>query len=266
MDNLRVGLIQTYLHWENSDKNIQHFEALLSQMETVDLIVLPEMFSTGFTMRPEIFAEDADGKSLAWMKANALKYNTAIMGSISTKAEMGCYYNRCYFVFPDGTYQFYNKRHLFRMGQEQAHYKSGKDKVIVAYKNWKILLQVCYDLRFPVFSRNIFDEKSMEWAYDLAVYTANWPEARRYMWSNLLIGRAIENQAYVIGVNRIGEDGNGVAHSGDSSILSYIGEPIQQSFPNEDIVLYANLDKKKMLDFRLKFPFGKDADSFIINI
>jgi omega-amidase len=264
MEHLKIGLIQTYLHWEDPDKNIQHFDALLGQMDAVDLIVLPEMFSTGFTMRPEVLAEDENGKSLQWMKTNAQKYNTAIIGSISTKAEAG-YYNRCYFVFPDGTYQFYDKRHLFRVGQEQVHYKSGKDKVIVDYKNWKILLQICYDLRFPVFSRNIFDQKSMNWAYDLAIYTANWPEVRRYMWSNLLIARAIENQAYVIGVNRIGADGNGVPHSGDSTFLNYMGEPIQQSFPNEDIILYATLDKKVMSDFRSKFPFGKDADSFVIN-
>ncbi len=264
MENLKVALIQTHLYWENPDKNIQHFDTLLSQLERVDLIILPEMFTTGFTMRPELLAEDIHGKSLKWMCTTAIRINTAIMASISAKGEDNNYYNRCYFVFPDGTYQFYNKRHLFRVGAEQKHYKPGNEKVIVTYKNWKLLLQICYDLRFPVFSRNIFDKEKMEWSYDLAIYIANWPEVRRYLWSNLLIARAIENQAYVIGVNRIGEDGNAVRHSGDSTILNFKGEPIQQSFPNEDIILYAVLNKNELLDFRVKFPFGLDADHFVI--
>jgi omega-amidase len=265
MEYLKVALIQTHLYWEDPDKNIQHFDALLSNLEQVDLVVLPEMFSTGFTMKPELLGEDENGKSLQWMRNTAKQLNTAILGSISSKAEDNFYYNRCYFVFPDGTYKFYNKRHLFRVGQEQLHYKSGNEKVIVEYKDWKILLQICYDLRFPVFSRNLFDKETASWSYDLAVYPANWPEVRRYMWSNLLVARAIENQAYVIGVNRIGEDGNKVNHSGDSVILNYLGEPLQQCFPNENIIVYSELNKKKQAEFRTKFPVGLDADDFDIN-
>jgi omega-amidase len=265
MGNLKVALIQTHLHWQDVDKNISHFESLVNKVETTDIIVLPEMFSTGFTMQPELFAETENGKSILWLQKKAKEKSVAIIGSISTKTNDAHFVNRCYFVFPDGTFQYYDKRHLFRMGNEHEHYHSGKEKVVVDFKGWKILLQVCYDLRFPVFSKNIFNKIDKTWDYDLVLYPANWPERRNYAWSSLLVARAIENQAYVVGLNRVGEDGNQINHSGDSVVLNYLGEPIAKADPNKEQIIYSTLNKETQFDFRVKFPVGLDADNFTIN-
>jgi omega-amidase len=266
MENLNITAIQTTLHWQDHEKNRQHFNSLIQAIENTDIIVLPEMFSTGFTMQPELCAEIENGESFQWMQRLAMTKQTAIVGSISTKTNDDFFVNRCYFIFPDGTSQFYDKRHLFRMGNEHEHYQSGQRKVIVDYKGWKILLQVCYDLRFPVFAKNIFNKTNKTWDYDVILYPANWPERRNYAWSSLLVARAIENQAYVVGLNRVGEDGNQINHSGNSIILNYLGEPLAKADVDQQHVISAALDKTELEDYRTKFPIGLDTDTFQLEL
>ncbi len=266
MENLNITAIQTTLHWQDHEKNRHHFNGLIQAIENTDIIVLPEMFSTGFTMQPELCAEIENGESLQWMQSLAKAKQTAMVGSISTKTNGGLYVNRCYFVFPDGTFQFYDKRHLFRMGNEHEHYQSGQKKVIVDYKGWKILLQVCYDLRFPVFAKNIFHKKNKTWDYDVILYPANWPERRSYAWSSLLVARAIENQAFVVGLNRVGEDGKQINHSGDSIILNFLGEPLVKADIGQQHIISATLDKAELEDYRIKFPIGLDTDTFQLEL
>ena len=257
MNDLKVTLVQTYLNWEHVEENLKHFSTVLDKItEQTDLIVLPEMFTTGFTMKPEVLAEEHGGKGLQWMQQKAKEKNCVITGSISVK-EKEYYYNRLYWVKPDGTYQFYNKRHLFRMGNEQQHYTQGDEKIIVELKGWKICPLVCYDLRFPVWSRNTKENQ-----YDLLIYVANWPQLRSYPWKQLLIARAIENQCYTIGVNRVGRDGNLFEHSGDSCALNPKGECISAIHPNEDKVETVTLNYQYLDDFRKLFPVMMDSDRF----
>ena len=202
MDDLRITTIQTHLYWEDIDQNLVHFEEKLNALtEQTDIIVLPEMFTTGFTMNPKVLAESHGDKGLQWMQRKSKEKNCVLVGSISVK-DGEKFYNRLYWVMPDGSYQSYDKRHLFQMGKEDVHYTAGSKKFVVEYKGWKICPLICYDLRFPVWSRN-----TKENTYDVLVYVANWPEVRSYPWKQLLIARAIENQAYVVGVNRIGQIG-----------------------------------------------------------
>jgi omega-amidase len=266
MEHLKIAAIQTHLYWQDAERNIRHFEALLQALETVDLVVLPEMFSTGFTMQPALFAETENGISINWLQKKAKEKGVAIVGSVSTKTKQGLFVNRCYFVFPDGTYQFYDKRHLFRMGNEHEHYQSGKEKVTVHFKGWKILLQVCYDLRFPVFSKNIFNKISKTWDYDVILYPANWPERRSYAWSSLLVARAIENQSYVVGLNRVGEDGNQINHSGDSIVLNYLGESLTKADIGRQHIISTTLDRAELEEYRTKFPIGFDTDIFQLEL
>lgn len=259
MDHLNISIIQTHLYWEDIDKNLTHFEIKISEIKTeVDILVLPEMFTTGFTMKPELFAEEHGGKGLQWMIKNAIKKNCVIVGSIAVK-ENNCYYNRLYWVMPDGSCQYYNKRHLFRMGNEHSYYTAGAKKLIVDYKGWKICPLVCYDLRFPVWSRNTKNN-----SYDVLIYVANWPEVRSYPWKQLLIARAIENQSYVIGVNRIGEDGNGIVHSGDSVIIGPKGDLISKVMAHEDNTETISLSYSYLQEFRKSFPVILDGDDFLI--
>lgn len=263
MENLSVTLIQTNLHWEDRKSNLDHFEVKLSEItEKSDLIVLPEMFTTGFTMNPEKLAEEHEGEGLQWMKKKAAELKRVICGSIAVK-DNGKYYNRFYWVRPDGSYEFYNKRHLFRMAGEDKHYTAGDKRVIVELKGWKINLQVCYDLRFPVFCRNKWNkEKNFEADYDAIIVVANWPEVRSYPWKTLLLARAIENQSYVVGVNRIGADGNNYNHSGDSAVINPRGEIISKTKPHEDIIETVELDWNYLAEFRKVFPVGMDADEY----
>jgi omega-amidase len=261
---MNVTLIQTNLHWENSEKNRQQLDVLLDTLsEATDLIVLPEMFTTGFTMQPQLFAENIEtSKTLAWLKEKALQKNCVITGSIAIN-ENGKFYNRLFWVEANGNVKQYNKRHLFRMGQEHAHYTAGSQRLITQVNGWTICPQICYDLRFPVWSRNKFtatNDTEVKAEYDVLVYIANWPEVRRYPWKQLLIARAIENQSYVIGVNRVGADGNNIAHCGDSVIINPRGEIIHELPLNETCVYTASLDKQYLLDFRKAFPVGLDAD------
>jgi omega-amidase len=253
---MKVTLIQSPLIWENPKENRSYFEQKINSIsENTDLIVLPEMFTTGFTMRPELVAETMQGETVIWLQELAKVKNCAITGSVVIK-ENNNFYNRMLFIFPSGEIQFYDKKHLFTLAGEDKMYTSGKQKVIVNYLNWKICLQVCYDLRFPVFSRNSED-------YDLMIYVASWPKIRTNAWDALLKARAIENMSYVIGVNRIGEDDNGYQYTGHSQVVDYLGEYEVGPTESENIFM-AELDKEKMMLTRQKLGFLDDRDHFEI--
>lgn len=264
---MNITFIQTALAWEDRKKNLAHFENLFSSISTpTDLIVLPEMFTTGFTMDPEKNAEENLGEGFQWMQKMAKEKNAVITGSIAVK-EGTNYYNRLYWVEPNGKHDTYNKRHLFRMANEDKHYVAGSSKIIKQINEWKICPLICYDLRFPVWSRNKNQKsKEVSWDYDVLIYVANWPEVRNYPWKQLLIARAIENQCYVVGVNRIGKDGNDFAHSGDSVVINPRGEIISKTKANEDSIETIKLDRAYLQDFRKIFPVGMDADDFGLNI
>ena len=267
MKPLNITSIQTSLAWEDVGANISNFDRLISSCPKTDLIVLPEMFTTGFTMQPEKNAENyREGKGLKWMKQKSVEKNCSIIGSVCAEEE-GQFYNRLYCI-DGGKQQVYNKRHLFRMAGEDQHYTLGTERIMVTIKGWKILPLVCYDLRFPVWSRNTWQKKNEELIadYDVLVYVANWPEARNYPWKQLLIARAIENQCYVVGVNRIGNDGNGIAHTGDSVVINPLGEIISKTKANEEKVETVSLDYDFLSSLRKKFPVGLDVDNFTISI
>ncbi len=265
MENLKITLVQCPLAWENPDANLKNFDSLLKKEKTgdTDVIVLPEMFTTGFTMKPEKNAEKHEGKGLLWMKQKAKELNTHITGSICVE-ENTKYYNRLYFVDASGKYQTYNKRHLFRMGNEDRHYEAGKEKIIVNVKGWKISPIVCYDIRFPVWSRNSWKKNKDELVadYDVLICVANWPEARNYAWKQLLIARAIENQCYVVAVNRIGADGSIIMHAGDSMVINPLGEIISKTKAHQESVETITLDYEFLQALRKKFPVGLDTDDF----
>lgn len=255
--DLHIGLIQTELKWEDPEANMQMFAGELDQMNPqTDLAILPEMFTTGFSMHPEKLAEPPMGKTLQWMQQMAVEKEMALTGSLIIK-ENHNYYNRLYVVFSDGSYKSYDKRHLFRMGEENQHYTAGTHKMIFTLKGWKILPLICYDLRFPVWSRNRGD-------YDALIYVANWPEARRHVWRSLLVARALENQVFVAGLNRIGEDGQGLTYAGDSMVVHPKGHIISQTQPDARSNETVTLSAVELESFRKKFPVEKDADDFVI--
>lgn len=251
---MKIALIQSDIIWENPQVNRTHFEQQINAIsEEVDLIVLPEMFSTGFTMNPTEVAETIQGETVVWMQSIAKLKNCAITGSLVIK-EQANFYNRMVFVFPSGELQTYNKRHLFSLAKEEAVFTPGKEKVIVDYKGWKICLQICYDLRFPVFARNVEN-------YDVLLYVASWPKARINAWDILLKARAIENMCYVVGVNRIGSDANDYEYIGHSQGLDFLGNYLAQPFEEENVKIIT-LDKNQMLETRSKLNFLEDRDRF----
>ena len=253
--DLRVTIVQTDLHWHDATANRNMFaEKLAAAAPKTDLIVLPEMFSTGFSMDAPALAEQPEGETLQWMREQAAAYDAVVTGSIIVQ-ENGQYFNRLYWVRPDGSYAQYNKRHLFRMAQEHHTYTPGSERLTVELKGWKICPLVCYDLRFPVWSRNTGDR------YDLLLYVANWPKVRSLPWRTLLQARAIENVAYVVGVNRIGTDVNNHPYSGDSAIIHPKGHKLLETTEQESI-LTIELSKQELLDFRETFPAHLDADEF----
>lgn len=255
--DLEVGLIQSKLHWEDADANRVMFEEKLEKLpQTTDLAILPEMFTTGFSMHPESLAEPHLGQSFEWMQHMAERNHMVVTGSLIIK-ENNNYYNRLYVVFPDGSHKYYDKRHLFRMGQENEHYTAGSQRMTFTLKGWRIRPLICYDLRFPVWIRNKGD-------YDLLLFVANWPEVRRHVWKTLLTARALENQVYVVGVNRIGEDGKGLTYAGDSMVLHPKGHAISQTQPHESSEEAVRLSMDELVRFREKFPVEKDADDFVI--
>ncbi|MBK9175173.1 MAG: amidohydrolase [Flavobacteriales bacterium] len=255
MSDLRITLVQSMLHWEDAAANRAMFgEKIATLMGNTDLIVLPEMFTTGFSMRSVELAEPMDGPTVSWMKEQAKATGAALYGS-AIITEGGKCFNRGLFVTPEGQVTTYDKRHLFRFANETDHFAPGANRVVMEWGGWRILLQVCFDLRFPVFSRNRGD-------YDAILYVANWPEARRYPWSQLLIARAIENQCYVTGVNRVGMDGKGIHYSGDSVVIDPRGQAIASVEPSHEGLATVSLDWNALEEFREKFPVAKEADDF----
>ncbi len=228
--------------------------------ERTEVVILPEMFSTGFSMKPELLAEKMNGETLQWMQKIASEKKIILTGSLIIEQE-GKYFNRLIWMLPNGEYGYYDKRHLFAYADEHLHYTKGNKKLIASVKGWKIQLQICYDLRFPVWSRQ--PPGNLDSQYDLLINIANWPEKRNHAWRTLLQARAIENQCFVAGINRIGEDGNTIRYSGDSSLIDPMGEIIYQKNNNEDIFTYT-LQKEKITDTRNQFPFWREADSFLI--
>ncbi|MFZ0598548.1 MAG: nitrilase family protein [Flavobacterium sp.] len=255
---MKIALIQSDLYWEDVSKNRKSFESKINEIDSgVNLVVLPEMFSTGFTMNAPQVAETMQGETVLWMQSLAKQKNFAITGSLII-VEKEQYYNRMFFVFPSGEIQYYNKRHLFSLAGEDKFYTSGDKKVIVDYLGWKICLQVCYDLRFPVFARNVEN-------YDLLLYVANWPKVTTNAWDALLKARAIENLSYVVGVNRIGLDANSFEHIGHSQAVDFLGNYILE--PQEtEATFIVDLDKDVMLETRKKLDFLSDKDTFEIKI
>lgn len=260
MSQLLVTIIQTNLHWEDKHANLALLEeAIQSKSQAGQLVVLPEMFSTGFSMQPEKLAETMEGPTVQWMRNMAIKQKIILTGSLIIEVE-GHYYNRLIWMLPNGTHGHYDKRHRFAFAGEDQHYSNGNKRLIASVNGWRINLQICYDLRFPVWARQ---QSSEQPEYDLLVYVANWPERRSHAWKSLLIARAIENQCYVIGVNRVGEDGNGINHSGDSMVVDPLGEVLFTK-AHESFAHTIALEKSVLENTRTKFPFWKDADPFQI--
>ncbi|HET6245404.1 MAG: amidohydrolase [Bacteroidetes bacterium] len=258
-EELKISLVQTDLHWENPEKNLLMLSELIAMDKAnVDLIVLPEMFNTGFTMKSALFAEEMNGNTMQWMRNTANEKNCVITGSLIIK-ENENYYNRLIWMQPNGDFHSYDKRHLFRMAGENDNFTAGRERLIVHLKGWKICPLICYDLRFPVWSRNKND-------YDLLIYIANWPEKRSYAWKNLLIARGIENIAYVAAVNRVGADDSEMMYSGDSSILDFTGNYIASSIPYKTEVITIELSFEELEVFRQNFPAHLDADEFEIKL
>ena len=256
-NELKIVGIQAALVWENPEQNIAFFEKKINTLEAgFDLIVLPEMFTTGFTMHPERVAEKMDGFAVSWMQKIAKEKQAAICGSLVISAA-DKFYNRFIFVHPTGEIETYNKRHSFTLAGEDEVYTSGTEKIIIEYKGWRICPLICYDLRFPVWARNTEN-------YDLLIYVANWPIARIKAWDTLLKARAIENMSYVIGVNRTGKDGNNYEYSGNSILLDCLGEELSSLKNNEVGIVTANFVKSEQDRIRKKLGFLADKDSFKI--
>ena len=268
MNDLKITIIQSDLHWENKEANLLLLEDRLRNLdEKTEIVVLPEMFSTGFSMRPQDLAETMDGETVEWMREMAAQYRIVLTGSIIVE-EDGRFYNRMIWMLPNGQAAHYDKRHLFAFAGEDKFYSAGNKRLIAQAKGWKINLQVCYDLRFPVWGRqqlhgnmdvNSDNDRSLE--YDILIYVANWPQRRSHAWKTLLCARAIENQCYVVGVNRVGKDGNDVYHSGNSMIIDPLGEVMYHMADEEDSFTIT-LQKEHLETVRTKFPFWKDADDF----
>ena len=252
---MRVSLLQSSLIWEDVSANLSKFERQISALPDTDLIVLPEMFSTGFTMQPRRVAETMHGQTARWMVEMASQTDAAVCGSVVIE-EQGNYFNRFLFVYPNGITVHYDKRHLFTLDGEDKAYAAGREKRIIEYKDFRICPLVCYDLRFPVFSRNAED-------YDLLVYVASWPEPRISAWDALLRARAIENMSFVVGVNRVGTDGNGHRYVGHSQVFDVLGNP-RAALTEEESTITVELDKNTLLEARQKFGFLNDRDSFTV--
>ena len=304
MSTLTITIIQTDLKWEDKAANLRMLESkILSISENTELVVLPEMFSTGFSMRPEALAEKMDGPTLAWMRSVAARKRIILTGSVIIEEE-GNYFNRLIWMLPNGEYGYYDKRHRFAYAGEDQQYSAGHRRLVASVKGWKILPLVCYDLRFPVWSRqtpappadiseqaanpglvptppspvagstatphpapSATSAPSLE--YDILLYVANWPERRSLAWKTLLQARAIENQSYVVGLNRVGNDGNNIYHSGDSMIIDPLGEILYHGAAKDhgaakEDIFTITLQKETLTDIRQRFPFWRDADSFSI--
>lgn len=249
---MKITMVQTILHWENIEANLNMLNGKVKEISNTDIIILPEMFSTGFSMNAVSFSEKMDGTAMKWLKKTAAAKNAAICGSLIIQ-ENDNFFNRFIFMKPDGYYYQYDKKHLFSMAKEDEIYEAGNKKLIFDYLGWRICPFICYDLRFPIWNRNLED-------YDLAIYVANWPERRSYHWRSLLTARAIENQCYTAAVNRVGTDGKGLYYSGDSSLIDPAGEIIYHIQDIEEIRTI-EINKNHLMDIRTKLPFLKDRDN-----
>jgi omega-amidase len=277
MSTLSITIIQTNLHWEDKTANLQMLEQKISSIkEKTEIVVLPEMFSTGFSMKPETLAETMEGETVQWMKRIAAEKKIILTGSviIAGSGQTGTvrpeYYNRLIWMQPNGQYGVYDKHHCFAFAGEDEHYTAGTKRLIASVKGWKINLLVCYDLRFPVWARQTpltpnpspqVERGAIVPEYDVLIYVANWPERRIHAWKTLLQARALENQCYVIGTNRVGDDGNNIHYSGESMIVDPLGEILYTKKDEEDIFT-VTLDKEHLQLIRTKLPFLKDADGF----
>ena len=255
VEKLKLALLQVDLSWEDAEENRRKFSERIGNItEEVDLIVLPEMFSTGFSMNAENLAEPSDGPTFKWMQKIASSRNSAVTGSVIIE-ENGNYYNRLFFVFPDGSFNKYDKRHTFTLAKENETYKAGNERLIVKYKGWRICPLICYDLRFPVWARNTED-------YDLLIYVANWPETRIHAWDILLQARAIENMSYCIGVNRTGNDGNNYRYNGHTGAYDVLGKSLMNDSSEKEFTKIVVLAKEHVAETREKLKFLQDRDSF----
>ena len=260
MQDLNIAIIQSDLIWENSSANIRNFEEKIERItEEADLIILPEMFNTGFSINPIKCAQQMEGEAVNWLKRISASRNCCMAASIFIE-EKEKFYNRLFVFYPDGSHVKYDKRHLFRLADEVKVFTAGTQRIIADVKGWKIMLSVCYDLRFPVFFKNRYTEKGFD--YDILLNVANWPEVRSYQWKQLLIARAIENQSMVIGLNRVGFDGNQVFHSGNSMVVNAQGFPLISIDGGQEKTAVVRLNHSELISFRQKFPFYLDWDEF----
>ena len=282
--DLNITIIQSELHWESVSENLVMFSEKINAIpKKTDLIVLPEMFNTGFSMQSKELSETMEGETVSWMMKQSKKAEAAIVGSLIIK-EDNQFYNRLIWAEPNGKIKTYDKRHLFRMANEDAHFTAGSERLIITYKGWRICPLICYDLRFPVWSRNIklpVDKNHINplqsnqnvnhtlsqhstTAFDLLIFIANWPEVRKIPWSKLLDARAIENQCYVVGVNRVGTDGKGFSYSGNSAVINPKGEAISNLPESKNCTETVTISLVELNDFRTVFPVEMDADDFTL--
>ena len=261
MSTLTITTIQSNLIWEDKTANMQMLQQKIdSIVEKTEIVVLPEMFTTGFSMNAVALAETMEGETVEWMKMVSNKNGIVLTGSVMIE-EDGKYFNRLIWMLPYGQYGYYDKRHLFAYGEEDQHYSAGNKRLIASVKGWKINLQVCYDLRFPVWARQKPENGVAE--YDILIYVANWPERRNHAWKTLLCARAIENQCYVVGVNRVGDDAKNIHYSGNTLVIDPMGQVLYHMADEEDVNTIT-LSKEKLEEVRTKFPFLNDADDFTI--
>jgi len=264
MQDLRLTLVQTNLFWEARPENLDHCSYLLGRIsEQTDLVLLPETFNTGFSINPSTCAEPMNGPSMQFLGKKANEMNVVIMATLLISEDGACY-NRLVCMHPDGRFQAYDKRHLFRLSEEYRIFRGGHQKLIMEVKGWKISPIICYDLRFPVWSKNTWHDG--QYSYDLLVCLANWPASRAHVWKTLLMARAMENQAYVAGVNRIGCDGYGTGHTGDTTAIDAKGNVLFLAPENKETVHTVTLSAQELSLFRDSFTVGMDWDHFSINI
>ena len=261
--NLHLTYIQADLRWQDKQANLKHFNELMDEVTSeTDLVLLPETFNTAFPVDPKAFAETTDGPTMQWMKQKARELNAVVCGTLLLEVDSH-YHNSLVWMRPDGSFELYHKRHTFTLGGETLPVERGTEPLVVELKGWHIQPMVCYDIRFPVWSRNRCQEG--RYAYDVGIYLANFPASRMDVWYALLQARAIENQAYFVGVNRVGKDPQGVHYDGGSQVLNARGETISLARPEIDAVVPCVLDYERLRSFREKFPVGKDWDTFTIN-
>ncbi len=265
--NLRVSLIQTDIFWENKAANLASFEQKIASLAGKTMVVvLPEMFSTGFSMNTQLLAEPMDGNTIQWMQKVSQLYRVILAGSVIIE-ENGRYFNRFIWMLPNGQLGFYDKRHLFAYAGEHQHFTPGSKRFIARVNGWRINCQICFDLRFPVWARQQIDKSSPNNAeYDVLIYVANWPEKRNHAWRSLLVARAIENQCFVIGVNRVGTDGNDLSYAGNSMVVNPMGEILNPDNTHESCIITEVLSQSLLQNTRMQIPFLADADDFLIQL